>query len=581
MSIQNTTIQRKLAFFHSLSKTMVEDSQNVFNSRFKSSHNVLLDEVWSDSIAYASGTTEALNEASINPAVTFHDKVTLTPIFGSNNQAYYFDDAGEFIRPWIAPTDIPEPITNDPSLGYVIRLYDEDDNLITGTDGNWEVNYYAGIIHFQPGSTPPQMGWGAIKASFFAYTGGYGASGTTDVNVENIGLGEGIFRNITGTTINLRSIIGSGDTTVSTSGDTIVVYSEGGTGDGEAIRKIITQISHGFEVQDVIGFSGSTYNQAIADGTYDGEVVGIVSAVIDDDNFEITQAGYVDTLSGLTQGTTYFVSDDTEGLLTSTIPTEINHIVNAILVADSTTSGWVLPYPGYVITTGATGITQTAIENVGVGEGIFRDITGDTVNLRSIIGSGDTTVFTSGDTIVIHSIATTGGTDNITASNGIVRIGDDIQLGGALTDNVVISGSSNSFELLGLNEFRITIDDGTGVSIGDNAGLVYDGDYEETFTGRSLVTKQYVDRAVGIIEEAMAGETLFLPSGATEGDKYIIVDVSGDAETNPIKIYSTTHNINSTNIIPNNIPAEINTDFGSITLYFNSQEFWSVIGFTN
>jgi len=230
MSILNTNIQRKLGFFHSLSKTMVEANQNVFESIYKSSHNVRLNEVWSDNIGYAVNLTAALNEATINNAVTYHDMVTLTPIPGTNNQAYYFESGAEFVRPWIAPTDIPDLITNEPSYGYELRLFRENDTQIFPTFGNWDISYYAGIIHFEPGSTPIDLGFGNIKASFFAYTGGYGASGTTDVNVENIGVGEGIFRNVTGTTINLRSIIGSGDTTVTTSGDTIVVHSVGGSG---------------------------------------------------------------------------------------------------------------------------------------------------------------------------------------------------------------------------------------------------------------------------------------------------------------------------------------------------------------
>ncbi|MFW6377065.1 MAG: hypothetical protein ACOCZ5_00320 [bacterium] len=212
MSVQNTTIQRKLAFFHSLSKTMVEGSQNVFESKYKSSHNVKIGEIWSDDVGYAIDFTAALNESNNNSAVTYREKVTLSPIPFSNNQAYYLLDGSEFVRPWISPTDIPDPTTNEPSLGYTLRLYDEDDNLISGTLGNWEVNYYAGIIHFQPGSTPTDMGWGDIKASFFEYTGDFGVTGITSAGItggtnglsvsgQTVGLG--------GTLTNNTSILGN------------------------------------------------------------------------------------------------------------------------------------------------------------------------------------------------------------------------------------------------------------------------------------------------------------------------------------------------------------------------------------
>lgn len=123
---------------------------------------------------------------------------------------------------------------------------------------------------------------------------------------------------------------------------------------GDAIKKQISQSSHGFSVQDVIGYSGGTYNKPIADGTYDGEVLGIVSSVPNINSFELTQAGYISGLTGLVQSTTYFLSDSTAGLLTSTEPTGDTHISKVMLLADSTTSGWVLPYAGYVITTGDT-----------------------------------------------------------------------------------------------------------------------------------------------------------------------------------------------------------------------------------
>ena len=177
----------------------------------------------------------------------------------------------------------------------------------------------------------------------------------TITGATNIGGGSGIYSSTSAQSLNLRSLIGSGETSVSVVGDEIRIFTEVPEfGDGEAIRKEITQVSHGFAVQDVVGFSGGTYNQAIADGSYDGEVLGLVTSVIDADTFELTQAGYVTGLSGLVQNTTYFLSHDTEGLLVDEKPITDGHIAKTVLVADSTTSGWVLPYPGYVVTTGDT-----------------------------------------------------------------------------------------------------------------------------------------------------------------------------------------------------------------------------------
>ena len=99
---------------------------------------------------------------------------------------------------------------------------------------------------------------------------------------------------------------------------------------GENITKEITLLSHGFVAGDVIGFSGGTYNKAIANGTYDGEVIGIVSCCVDVNTFCVTQAGYITGLTGLVTSCTYFLSDSTSGLMTNTEPTTDSHISKSV-----------------------------------------------------------------------------------------------------------------------------------------------------------------------------------------------------------------------------------------------------------
>jgi hypothetical protein len=123
---------------------------------------------------------------------------------------------------------------------------------------------------------------------------------------------------------------------------------------GQNITKLICQTSHGFNVGDVLGWSGGTYNKAIASGAYDGEVLGLVSKCYNVDCFDLTQAGYVTGLTGLITSTTYFLSDVTAGLITSIEPTSDQHISKSVMIANSSTSGWIFPYAGYVINTGST-----------------------------------------------------------------------------------------------------------------------------------------------------------------------------------------------------------------------------------
>jgi hypothetical protein len=141
--------------------------------------------------------------------------------------------------------------------------------------------------------------------------------------------------------------IGDGDLVEKTSGG-------GGTASGENIKKEINQTSHGFSVGDFIGWSGGTYNKAIADGLYDGEFIGLVSDVESTDIFKVVQAGYVTGLTSLVADTTYFLSPTTAGLITTDEPTGNTQISKTVLIADSSTTGWILPYAGYVITTGTS-----------------------------------------------------------------------------------------------------------------------------------------------------------------------------------------------------------------------------------
>lgn len=140
-----------------------------------------------------------------------------------------------------------------------------------------------------------------------------------------------------------------------------VPYMSGGTQEGsERITKRICQTSHGFVVNNVIGWSGNTYNKAIALSTYDGEILGLATKCYNADSFDLTQAGYVTGLTSLSANTTYFLSDVTPGLLTASQPTIAGHISKAVIIANSSTSGWVLPYPGYVLAT-STGTTYSSL----------------------------------------------------------------------------------------------------------------------------------------------------------------------------------------------------------------------------
>ena len=181
--------ERQNAFFHSLSKATTNSTQYVFESKYKSAHSVKGSEIWADVISYCADSTAADAEATANAAVEKYTQVTLTEIPGSNGQAWYINNAGTFVRPWISPVDVPNSTTNTPSDGFQANLYTSTGTLVTPTAGVWFVDYYAGIVHFEVGSTPVNLGYGTPKITCYVYTGAYGAgtssggtlTGLTDV----------------------------------------------------------------------------------------------------------------------------------------------------------------------------------------------------------------------------------------------------------------------------------------------------------------------------------------------------------------------------------------------------------------
>lgn len=265
------------------------------------------------------------------------------------------------------------------------------------------------------------------------------------------------------------------------------------TTSSERIYKTISQSSHGFSVNDYIGWSGGTYNKAIADGTYDGEFIGLVTNVPDSNTFEVTYAGYVSGLTGLVQNTTYFLSETIAGELKDTPPTGLTEIIKAIIIADSTTSGWVLSYPGIEISTGSTATITGATNGLSV-SGLDVVLGGPLTGNTTISGLGSNNLEFNGGLLKYSSNYTSsigprdipdaewvtgntgGGTVN-GAVNGLTLSGDKIILGGNLTGDTVISGGS-SHDLCIVNSLKV-IDSSVFTTNGNpfitSGGTGYDG----------------------------------------------------------------------------------------------------------
>lgn len=125
----------------------------------------------------------------------------------------------------------------------------------------------------------------------------------------------------------------------------------GGSGGGD-MERTITQAAHGFVHGDALRLEGSTYVLALADSPAHAEVVGLVSAVTNADKFVLAIGGLVPGLSDLTPGAVYFLSDTVPGGLTTVEPSAAGSVSKPLLVADSSTSGYLDNFRGELIGSG-------------------------------------------------------------------------------------------------------------------------------------------------------------------------------------------------------------------------------------
>lgn len=169
MGIDNTNIQRKSAFYHALGKVLTEENNSIAGEKYKSAHSVNTKEIWVDSIAYCADLTAAQNEANINDALTMvgtpGSPARLYPLQGTNYQSWFLDTGTPTVTitgcipsdGWVKPLINPSDISNNagaPSNGFLFNMYRPNGNGVNYLTTYWEVDYYAGIVNFQPTKTP-------------------------------------------------------------------------------------------------------------------------------------------------------------------------------------------------------------------------------------------------------------------------------------------------------------------------------------------------------------------------------------------------------------------------------------------
>jgi hypothetical protein len=172
-------------------------------------------------------------------------------------------------------------------------------------------------------------------------TAGTGLSGGTITSTGTIAIAN------TGVTAN--TYIYPTSVTVNAQGQLTAISGGSIPAPGNSTVQPITQTAHGFSVGNVLYFNGTSYVKANASAASTAEVIGIVSAVANANSFTLLMEGWISTLSGLIAGDTYFLSDVTSGLLTTTEPTTTGHISKPLLVATSSTTGVMTNMRGKII----------------------------------------------------------------------------------------------------------------------------------------------------------------------------------------------------------------------------------------
>jgi len=143
-------------------------------------------------------------------------------------------------------------------------------------------------------------------------------------------------------------------------------------GGGDAIKKKIQQTTHNFSFGDVVSFDGASYVKGIASAGNTYEFLGIVSNVIDADNFVITYSGFIDLTSmPLSGNTVYFVSPSVAGAIQTTEPFNPGESSRPILITQESTKGLVIMMRSFIVadvgTSGNTGngmrIQRTTVQS--------------------------------------------------------------------------------------------------------------------------------------------------------------------------------------------------------------------------
>ncbi len=172
MTRPSDNFKKDNGFFHSVSKTQTESTQYTFNSGLTSGHVIFSKDVLTQEIPFCNTSAEADAFVASNPTIVKrYTQVSLTEVIGSNGQSWYINDTGTWRKPILLPSLVPNISSNAPSNGFLPRLYKQDNTFISPSTGVWLIDPYQGLVKFDVGYTPADLGWGIPKLTCYTYVG--------------------------------------------------------------------------------------------------------------------------------------------------------------------------------------------------------------------------------------------------------------------------------------------------------------------------------------------------------------------------------------------------------------------------
>lgn len=120
-----------------------------------------------------------------------------------------------------------------------------------------------------------------------------------------------------------------------------------------------------------------------------------------------------------------------------------------------------------------SGYAVTGATNIGSGVGLYSSNVNRNFLFRTLVGSGNTTVKQSGDDVIIYSSGGTGIGTITGGTNGLSVSGRNIKLGGSLTGDTTIDGVGlHDLSFNNIHEFQLTTTGGSTIFGADKNGFL-------------------------------------------------------------------------------------------------------------